>query len=67
MEVDEINRKRLQQGSPTTPPINKKLNANPHILKDLARKLTYDQEETKRDKKKKRDPPGTLPVEGEGL
>ena len=63
MEVDEINSKRSQQGSPTTPPINKKLYANPHIMNDMARKLTYDQEE----KKKRGDPPGTLPVEGAEL
>ena len=54
MELDEINRKRSQQGSPTTPPITKKLNANAHIMNDMVRKLTYDQEE-KREKIKRKE------------
>ena len=66
MDIDQVNRKRIQQGSPTTPPITKKINANPHMQKDMARKLNFDPD-SKSDKKLEEDPPGIPPVEGSAL
>ena len=67
MNLVEINRKRSQQGSPTTPPITKKLHANAHIMNDMARKLKFDPDPENREENKDAHPPGTPPVEGAPL
>ena len=67
MNLVEINRKRSQQGSPTTPPITKKLHANAHIMNDMVRKLKFDHESEKREEDKNVHPLGTPPVEGASL